>query len=196
MGGITKGTLREKDYCIFDNLSDEACYAESKRMAEEMCRSFWRQYRVSAIAARISHTYGPCYDMENDSRIIPRLLRRIIDCNNIEIFKDDSRIQYTYILDIVMGILILLTRGKSGEIYNLCGDEFVTLNYAMDAMLSACGNKVIVTEKEIDDSYKFKEKRKDLFLSNEKLKELGWRPLIDIKEGMSRVAEAYCKIKE
>lgn len=195
-GGKNKGILSENDDCIFDNRSNEACYSESKRMAEEMCRCFWRQYRVPIIASRISHTYGPCYDMENDSRIIPRLLRSIINCNNIEIFRDDALIQYTYILDIVMGIFILLARGKNGEIYNLGGDEFITLNYVIDAMISFCDNKVIVTEKEIDNSYKFKEKCKESFLSNEKLKCLGWSPLIDIKEGMNRVIEACCKMKE
>ena len=62
----TQSVLSESAYGIVDPLSSRACYAESKRCAEQMCAAFTREYAVKTNIVRISHTYGPTFDIEND----------------------------------------------------------------------------------------------------------------------------------
>lgn len=115
--------LKEDDIGVINPVGERACYIEAKRLAEQMCVAFHTEYGVNTNSIRISHTYGPGFDIDNDNRIIPRTIKNILNGNNIEIYKDpNSLIQYTYIADTIAGILTVLTMGdKAGTPYNVGG---------------------------------------------------------------------------
>lgn len=194
-GGVNKEVLKESDYGIVDPLNERSSYIESKRMSEQMCRAFWKQYGVPVSMIRICHTYGPTFDIEKDTRIIPRTIRKILNGEDMEIFKDpDSVIQYTYIADMVAAILIVLVRGALGEAYNSGGDEIVKMDDVISWMINADESiKSKLIEKEIDNSYNFAKGKGINFvkLSNEKIKKLGWNPTVTNKEGFTRTVRSY-----
>ena len=91
--------LKENDIGVINPIGERSCYIESKRIAEQMCIAFNKEYGVNTNSIRISHTYGPGFDIDNDNRIIPKSIKKIVNGENIEIYKDpNSFIQYTYIL--------------------------------------------------------------------------------------------------
>lgn len=194
-GGVNKDVLEENDYGIVDPLNERSSYIESKRMSEQMCKAFWKQYGVPTSIIRICHTYGPTFDIEKDMRIIPRTIKKILNGEDIEIFKDpNSVIQYTYLSDMVAAILIVLIKGAFGEAYNSGGDEIVKMDDVISWMLNADESiKSKLIEKEIDNSYHFTKGKGINFvkLSNEKIKKLGWRPEITNKEGFTRTVRSY-----
>jgi nucleoside-diphosphate-sugar epimerase len=194
-GGVKKDVLEENDYGIVDPLNERSSYIESKRMSEQMCRAFWKQFGVPASIIRICHTYGPTFDIEKDTRIIPRTIKKILNEEDIEIFKDpNSVIQYTYIADMVAAILIVLIKGAFGEAYNSGGDEIVKMDDVISWMLNADESiKSKLIEKEIDSSYNFAKGKGVNFvkLSNEKIKKLGWNPEVTNKEGFTRTVRSY-----
>lgn len=194
-GGIDKDMLTERDYGIVDPLNERSSYIESKRLAEQMCLAFWKQYQVPASMIRICHTYGPTFDIEKDSRIIPRIVRQILEEKNIEIYKDsNSVIQYTYIADIVTGILLVLLKGECGQAYNAGNDEVVKMDDIVSWMVHADERrKVKLIEKEIDGNYPFVKGKGVNFVrvSNDKLRQLGWVELFDNKESVSRMTANY-----
>lgn len=194
-GGVNKDILEENDYGIVDPLNERSSYIESKRMSEQMCRAFWKQYGVPASMIRICHTYGPTFDIEKDTRIIPRTIRKILNGEDIEIFRDPySVIQYTYIADMVAAILIVLVKGAFGEAYNSGGDEIVKMDDVISWMLNADESiKSKLIEKQIDNSYNFAKGKGINFvkLSNKKIKKLGWNPEVRNKEGFIRTVRSY-----
>lgn len=194
-GGTEKKILTESDYGIVDPLSERSSYIESKRLAEQMCMAFWREYKVPIAIIRICHTYGPTFDLQNDMRIIPRVIRQILEGKDIEIYKDPhSVIQYTYVADMVSAILLVLLKGECGEVYNAGADDMVQMDDVISWMVHADENiKVNLIEKEIDKNYHFaKGKGVNLIkLSNQKLHQTGWRQLFDHKEAIIQIMRSY-----
>lgn len=194
-GGTDKTVLSENDYGIVDPLNDRSSYIESKRIAEQMCIAFWRQYGLPASMIRICHTYGPTFDIQRDSRIIPRVIRQILNGEDITIYKDpNSVIQYTYIADMIAAIVIVLIEGQNGESYNSGGDEIVKMDDVIAWMVNADPHiKSRLIEKEMDENYSFGKGKGVNFLklSSEKLKSLGWKQLYNNEEGFTRVVKCY-----
>lgn len=194
-GGNSNTVLTEADYGIVDPLNYRSCYIESKRASEQMCHAFAQEYNVDTSIIRIRHTYGPTFDLNNDTRIIPRIIKKILENEYIEIYKDpQSVIQYTYIADIVAAILVVLVKGKSGEAYNSGGDEIVKMDDVIEWMISSDSSiRSGVIEKKIDSSYTFAKGKGINFvkLSNDKIKQLGWKPLFSNINGFKRTVKSY-----
>lgn len=194
-GGTQKTTLTEHDYGIVDPLNERASYIESKRLAEQMCAAFWKQYQVPAAIIRICHTYGPTFDIQNDTRIIPRIIRQILEEREIRIYKDPhSAIQYTYVADMVTAILLVLLKGECGEAYNAGVDEVVKMDDVVSWMVHADERiKAELAEEEIDENYQFAVGKGVNFMkvSNERLCQLGWRQLFENQESVSRTVRHY-----
>lgn len=194
-GGIDKDILTEDDYGIVDPLNERSSYIESKRMSEQMCRAFWKQYGVPTSIIRICHTYGPTFDINTDTRIIPRTIKKIINNEDVVIYKDPhSVIQYTYIADMIAAILVVLVNGAMGEAYNSGGDEIVKMDDVIKWMIASDENiRSRLMEKEIDSDYNFAQGKGVNFkkLSNEKIKQIGWKQLWRNEEGFKRMVRSY-----
>ena len=190
-----KASITEKDYGVVDPLWYRSCYVESKRLAEQMGAAFWRQYQMPVSSVRICHTYGPTFDLERDTRIVPRVVKQILKDEDITVYKDPNSVaQYTYIADMVSAILLVLLEGKPGEAYNAGGNDVVKVDDVIEWMVNASPEiKSSLIEKEVDENYKFGKGSGTVFpkLSNHKLAELGWRQLYTPKEGFARMVKSY-----
>ena len=186
-----KTSIGEEDYGVIDPLWYRSCYVESKRLSEQMGMAFWKQYNIPTSFVRICHTYGPTFDLEKDSRIIPRIIKQILNEEDITIYKDPNSVaQYTYVADIISAVLLVLLEGEPGGAYNACGDEIVKMDDVIAWMVEADPSvKSALVEKEMDASYRFGKGKGLNFrkLSNQKLKGLGWKQLYSNKEGFARV---------
>ncbi len=122
-----------------------------------MCRAFWNQYGVPTSIIRSCHTYEPTFDIEHDSRIIPRTIKKIKNGEDVVIYRDPhSVIQYTYIADMIAAILLVLVKEEMGKAYNSGGSEIVKMGYVIEWMLKADKSiKSKLIEKRIDCNYSF-----------------------------------------
>ena len=194
-GGVNVSELSENDYGIVDPLGERSCYVESKKMAEQMCQAFLRQYEVPSSIVRICHTYGPTIDLKNDYRIISIVIKQILADEDITIYRDPySFVQYTYLADITAAILLVLLEGNVGEAYNAGGDEVVFMDDVIAWMVNSDDRiKAKLIEKEIDDKYRFSKGKGINFLkiNNDKLKKLGWKQMFSNEEGFKRTVASY-----
>lgn len=194
-GGINKTLLGESDFGIVDPLASRSCYIESKRCAEQMCIAFCKEYSVKTSIVRICHTYGPTFDIKKDSRIIPRMINRIINGEDIELVSDPfSLIQYTYVADIVTAVLFVMLYGENGQAYNACGDESILVTDAIRIMIEAVGKSSIrLIEKPMGDDYAFRKGNgvNTIMLDNSRLKGLGWKRIWKNEEGFKRTVIKY-----
>lgn len=193
--GTDKAVLSENDYGIVDPLGDRASYIESKRIAEQMCRAYYKQYGVKTGIIRITHTYGPTFDIETDMRILPRVIKNLLAGKEMVMYKDPSAsAQYTYIADMIAAILFVLVKGTQGEVYNAGADELVKIDDAVSWMIEASGKTdSSVKQMDIDENYSFAKGKgiNDKKISNERLKALGWRQLYTPKDGFARMVRCY-----
>ena len=100
-----------------------ACYDESKRYGETLCKAFFQVNKLPIKIARPFNNYGPGLDI-NDKRVLPDFFKNVINDEDIEIFSDGSATRtYTYISDAISGYLKILLSEFDGEEFNIGSDK-------------------------------------------------------------------------
>lgn len=195
-GQIQDGTIiHEASLGVVDQLNLRNSYAESKRMAEMLCKAYTEQYGVPAAIARISHTYGPTVNLNEDRRVFSEFVQNIIRNENIIMKSSGEAVRpFCYLTDATVALFKILLEGKSGEAYNMCNDE---CNYSIKELADVLVNlfpekglKVVCELRSADDDYKESPVSKPCMVDNSKLRALGWEPKIDIREGFRRTVLA------
>ena len=199
---VASGLISEENFGAMNTLDIHNCYSESKRMAETMCKAFQVQYNVPTKIARIAHTYAPTMDIENDPRVFASFVKNIVNRQDI-IMKSNGvgKRSFCYITDAIVGYFTVLLDGKAGEAYNVCNtSQYVSIQQLADCLANLYPDRHIhVVQKERSKTEHYTENvllvGSESTLDNKKLKNLGWKAKIDIKEGFSRVVK-YLESKQ
>lgn len=191
---MSKGAVTECDYGVMDTLDIHNCYSESKRMAETMCYSFMSQFGVPVKIARIWHTYAPTMDEKNDPRVFASFVKNVVAGEDIVIKSDGTgKRTFCYITDAVCGFLKILLDGKNGEAYNVCNEsQFVSILELAEIIAGLRPQRelrVIYKKRNEDENYVENTHMTGIEIcpSSDKLKLLGWKPVIDLEMGFDRV---------
>lgn len=187
--------VTETDDGYMDPMNIRSCYGESKRMAENMCKSWAMQYGVPAKSVRICHTYGPTMDIQNDQRVFAEFVRNIVDGKDIVMKSDGSATRpFCYLADATDAFLRILKDGGIGEAYNMCNNSCLISIRALAEQLVALypeeNLKVIVQAREANSAYMESQSKKTPPISVKKLQSLGWNPHVGIAEGFHRTIVA------
>ncbi len=103
-----------------------ACYDESKRIGETICKNYFEKYKLPIKIIRPFNVYGPGQNLK-DKRIAPDILKGISN-RKIVLFSDGSpKRSFCYISDQIRGILNVMFNGKNGEAYNVGNDEMISI---------------------------------------------------------------------
>ena len=184
----------EADYGYLDPLDVRSCYAESKRMGENMCCSWGYQYGIPVRMARPFHTYGPGMSLD-DGRVYADFVSDAVHGRDITIKSDGlARRAFCYIADAIAGFWMVLLNGENGEAYNIGNPECVVSVRELAEIVSGLSPETIVT--------KFENRNKeDSYLESEiditcpdisKAKKLGWHPSTSIELGFGKTIKSYC----
>ncbi len=102
-------------------------YDESKRFAETICAIYHRTFGSPVKVIRPFNVYGPSMVLK-DGRIIPTLINCVLHDTPFKIFGSGNATRtYTYTSDFLTQLMIVLTRGKDGETYNV-GDDHLEIS--------------------------------------------------------------------
>ena len=189
--GSHNNILSEDLIYKLNHLSDRASYAESKKMGETLCYSYFKEKKVPVKIVRLFHTYGPCMNIK-DGRVMMDFVNDIISNKSI-LIKGDGKQKRTfcYISDAIIGIFLILIRGQNGEAYNLGNPkEFLTIK-KLGYTLSKFNNKISV---KLDSKYNNKKKiigYQSVIPSIKKISKLGFMPSINIDKGFKRTIEYF-----
>ncbi|MDC3415858.1 NAD-dependent epimerase/dehydratase family protein [Aquibacillus salsiterrae] len=91
-------------------------YAASKYGAESFCHAYQSLYHFQLSIVRFFTVYGP---WGRPDMAISKFANKLLNQEPIEIFGQKSARDYTYIDDIVSGLLALLTAKHTSEVFNL-----------------------------------------------------------------------------
>jgi UDP-glucuronate 4-epimerase len=136
-GGNTKVPFSEDDF-VDHPVSP---YAATKKAGELLCHAYCHLYGLNVVALRFFTAYGP---RQRPEMAIHRFTRRILDGEEIELYGDgSSRRDYTYIDDIVSGVLGALSAPAGYRVYNLGESATISLSDLVALIETACGRTAV-----------------------------------------------------
>ncbi len=176
--------LDEKVIGKINYLDTMSSYAESKRVGELLCRSYFEEYSVDTRIIRISHTFGPTLNFNEDTRAFSIFIKSALEDNEIVINSDGtSKRAFLYISDSIIGMFDVLFSGVSGETYNIGGNCFISIKDFAYIIAEICNCKVKILKKTIAQDNNSNHEQAP---SNKKLEKLGWSQNIDVKTGIKK----------
>lgn len=177
--------ITEKDGVILDLSNVRNCYPESKRMCESMCISYYHQYSVPVIVLRLTQTFGPGVEYD-DNRVFAEFARSIVEEKDIVLrTKGETKRSYLYTEDAVDAIFIALIKGSNGEIYNVANKNSYCSIYEMATLICqlSCNKKSKVrvdVDKDISE-YGYAPTLK-MNLDTSKIEKLGWKAKTELPD--------------
>lgn len=161
-------------------------YDEAKRFSEALAMAYQRSHDLDVKIVRIFNTYGP-HLRPADGRAIPNFLEQAMSGVPLTVYGDGKQTRsFCYVDDEVDGILRLLESDHIGPMNVGNPQEQAVLELA-EAVLEVTGSDVGIRFEAlpIDDPA---QRRPDISLAEEVL---GWRPTVDLREGLRRTFEWY-----
>jgi CDP-glucose 4,6-dehydratase len=166
-------------------------YDASKAAADVIARSYAHTYELPLAVTRFANIYGGG-DL-NFTRLIPETAIAVSEGRAPVIRSDGSpKRDFLYVDDAVAAYLAIADAlagdGAAGEAFNAGDDQPHSVREVVDLIAAASGTDVVpgygpgLPSGEIRDQY----------LDSSKLRGLtGWRPAVDLREGLTRTLEWY-----
>lgn len=150
-------------------------------------------YGIRATSLRLTNSYGPGMLLKHGRQgFIPWFVRKVVVGEPIEVFgTGQQKRDMNFVDDIVDAFLRAgATDATNGEVYNLGGDEVISLESFVQTLIDvAGGGKYTIVPfpeegKRIDIG--------DYYGTYEKFQSaVGWQPRVGIREGLRRTVEYY-----
>jgi nucleoside-diphosphate-sugar epimerase len=193
--GQTKNVpTKESDYGYIDPTDIRSCYAESKRMGENICVSWHAQHHVPAKIVRPFHTYGPGMRLD-DGRVYADFVRDVIMDRPLVVKSDGTASRaFCYLADATSGFFTVLLKGKNSVPYNMGNSQAEISVIDLANLISELSPhkkfKVIMDKTDVSNEYmksSIKRHCPDISL----IKTLGWDPVTSLKDGFNRTIRSY-----
>ncbi|MFQ5892195.1 MAG: GDP-mannose 4,6-dehydratase [Candidatus Methanofastidiosia archaeon] len=164
-------------------------YGASKRSAELLCFTYSQLYNIPTTILRFFTVYGP---RQRPEMAIHKFTRLINSRREIQMYGDgSSKRVYTYIEDIISGILSVLEKRFSYEIFNLGNSKPVELSYLISLIERNLGKGARIKPQEMQPG-----DPEVTFANIEKARKmLSYNPKFEIEEGVERFYEWYLEKK-
>ena len=160
-------------------------YAATKRAGELMCFTFHHLYGIPTTCLRFFTVYGP---RQRPEMAIHKFVRMTLAGEPIPFFGDGTtRRDYTYIDDIVDGVVRSIDRCEGYEIYNLGESETTSLSELVAAIGEVCGREPVLDRQPMQPG--------DVVVTyadiSKARERLGYAPRTLVAEGLRRFLEWY-----
>jgi len=161
-------------------------YAATKAGAELIAQSYYHSFKMPIIITRGNNVYGP---NQYPEKLIPRFIELLKDNKKVTIQGDGSNIRaFLHSHDVARAFEIILEKGKIGEIYNIGSDE--NQEYTVLQVAKLLIEKIKNTKDHNEwityiEDRPFNDKR--YYISNQKIKDLGWSIDIDFEDGINEL---------
>jgi dTDP-glucose 4,6-dehydratase len=161
-------------------------YAATKAAAELIAQSYYHSFKMPIIITRGNNVYGP---NQYPEKLIPRFIKQLSERNQVTIQGDGSNIRaFLHSDDVASAVKIILEKGKIGDIYNIGSDdkdEYTILQIAELLIDKIIGTKDYSEWIKYIDDRPFNDKR--YYISNQKLKHLGWEIKKEFNDGINEL---------
>lgn len=180
------GGNEKTPFSVEDNVDKPiSLYAATKKYNELMAHVYHKLYGINCFGLRFFTVYGP---WGRPDMALFKFTRRIMNGNEIEVYNNgDHARDFTYITDIVDGVIKSIDLVSGYEVLNLGNNQVVKLNYFIQCIEKKLG---------INAKKKFLDLQKGdvhtTFADIEYTKELlNWNPTVSIEECIDKFVDWY-----
>ena len=164
-------------------------YAATKAGAELIAQSYNHSFGMPIIITRGNNVYGPNQHVE---KLVPRFIHLLRNDKKLTIQGDGSCVRaFLHAEDTARAFKCILEKGRIGEIYNIGCDD--GMEYSVSEVAKMVLERIKPGEK-IEDWVEYVADRpfndKRYYISNQKLRELGWSVTISFQEGLDRLVKS------
>ena len=187
-------------------------YGVTKKSSEDYCKIFKDTYGLDTVNLRLFYAYGERYATFDHSALV-NFLNRILNNENLLIYGDGLQTRsYTYVSDVVDGIIGSLDGTSNGEVYNISGGSTCTIMELAKTILNITKSNVGIDFAPQGD-YRFSDEwvkiplgvtKKDklgnwidtrnyVADNNKALNDFGYNPKVGLEEGITKMWEWMSK---
>ena len=163
-------------------------YAATKAAAELIAKSYYHSFKMPIIITRGNNVYGP---NQYPEKLIPRFVQQLLQEKPVTIQGDGTNVRaFLHVQDVCSALKLILEKGQIGEIYNVGSDDHH--EYTVTQVAQLLIEKIKLTTDYgkwityIEDR-PFNDKR--YYISNQKVKDLGWTIEKEFDTGLDEVIE-------
>ena len=168
-------------------------YAIAKIAGIKLCQAVAREYGANFISVMPTNLYGPGDDFDLDtSHVLAALLRKahkakVSGAAEVTVWGTGTpRREFLHVDDLAAAVLFLLEQYDSPEIINVGSGEDISIRELAELICRVVGFR---GELKWDHSKPDGTPRKLLDIS--RIKNLGWKPTIEIRNGITRLYEWF-----
>ena len=168
-------------------------YAATKAGAELIAQSYNHSYKMPIIITRGNNVYGR---NQYPEKLVPKFVKLLTENKKVTIQGDGSSVRaFLHAYDTATAFEAILEKGKIGEIYNIGCDEGMEFSVMEVAKILI---KMIKKTENYDEWIEYIEDRpyNDMryYISNQKVRNLGWNIDVDLMTGLNDLVNQQYKI--
>jgi dTDP-glucose 4,6-dehydratase len=178
----------EGSFCETTPISPNSPYSASKASADLFVRAYHETYGMKINITRCSNNYGP---YQYPEKLIPVMILNALNDKLLPVYGDGMNIRdWLYVDDHCRAIDVVLHKGRSGEVYNIGGNNEQTNIDIVKMLLKALGKPETLISY-VED--RLGHDRRYAIDASKIRDELGWEPSMPFEEGMRRTVAYYVK---
>ena len=164
-----------------DPIDPKYPYALTKRMGEELLMHWSELYKIPSISLRFFNVYGPRSRTTGAyGAVFGVFLAQKLSGKPYTVVGDGKQTRdFTFVTDIVSALMTASKGKESNKIYNVGSGKTVSINKIIDLLE---GKKVFIPKRPGEPDCTFGDIKKIT-------KELGWKPHINIEQGIKMLLE-------
>ena len=196
--GIIYGSqdkITEDDSGYIDFTSYKNCYAMGKRASETLAASYIKEYGLNVKLCRPAYIYGA--SSLTDDRVWAQFIANVVKKENILLKSNGAANRsFCYVTDTASAMLCVLLSGENGFPYNIAYEKSNTTirGFAKTACEAFPERNIMLSFQNSEDEAEPQILKTPLstepeILDSTRLKELGWKPIVTLKEGIKRAVK-------
>ncbi len=96
-------------------------YSASKASSDHLVRAWYETYGLPTVISNCSNNYGP---YQYPEKLLPVVIMKALHRESIPVYGKGQNVRdWLYVDDHAAALILIATRGKAGEVYNVGGDS-------------------------------------------------------------------------
>ena len=189
----------KEEYLLTGELEQtNSAYAIAKISGIELIRSYRKEFGHKWISLMPTNLYGPNdnFDLEN-GHVLPAMIRKFVEAQRSESREVTAwgtgtpLREFLYVEDLARAVILCLDRYDDAQHINVGTAEEISIKHLAEKIASKVGfkGKILWDNNKPDGTFR-------KVLDNQKILNLGWKPIISLDEGLTKTIEWYKQIKK
>ncbi|MCL2208953.1 MAG: dTDP-glucose 4,6-dehydratase [Treponema sp.] len=189
------GSLETNGYFTENTVYDpHSPYSASKAGSDQLVKAYNYTYNLPVTLSNCSNNYGPYQFPE---KLIPFMILNIMEKKPLPVYGDGKNIRdWLYVEDHNNAVWTILKNGKSGDRYNIGGDNEWENIKLLDVLIDIISEKIKVKSGEVRETIVFINDRpghdRRYAIDCSKIKnELSWKQFYSFEKGLEQTIDWY-----